>query len=78
MMSAIFQSTQKVSFLALEPHLTTDNINYQLDCTVNIATGGHLIAFDRQICREIELIAATLMTSSKIRAPELKMIARDL
>ena len=33
----------------------------------------HLIAFDRIVYREIQLIALTLMTSSKARAPELRM-----
>ena len=37
----------------------------------------YLTAFDRQVYREIELIAVTLMTTSKTRVPELKMIARD-
>ena len=36
-----------------------------------------LTAFDRLVYREIELIALTLMTSSKTRAPELRMITRD-
>ena len=31
----------------------------------------HLIAFDRIVYREIQLIALTIMTSSKARAPEL-------
>ena len=37
----------------------------------------HLIAFDRIVYREIQLIALTLMTSSKARAPELRMVIRD-
>ena len=37
----------------------------------------HLIAFDRLVHWEIQLIALTLMTSSKVRAPELRMITRD-
>ena len=37
----------------------------------------HLIAFDRIVYREIQLIALTLMTSSKAHAPELRMVARD-
>ena len=37
----------------------------------------HLIAFDRIVYREIQLIALTLMTSSKVRAPELRMVTRD-
>ena len=36
-----------------------------------------LTAFDQLVYREIELIALALMTSSKIRAPELRMITRD-
>ena len=36
-----------------------------------------LIAFDRIVYREIQLIALTLMTSSKARAPELRMVTRD-
>ena len=36
----------------------------------------HLIVFDRQVYREIKLIAVMLMTSSKTRVPELNMIAR--
>ena len=38
---------------------------------------NYLIAFRRQVYREIELTAVTLMTSRKTRAPELKAIARD-
>ena len=38
----------------------------------------HLVAFDQIVHREIDLIAFTLMTFSKARAPELKMITRDL
>ena len=34
------------------------------------------IAFHRQVYREIELIAVTLMTSSKTHAPELEVIAK--
>ena len=34
-------------------------------------------AFDQLVCREIELIALALMTSSKPRAPELRMITGD-
>ena len=37
----------------------------------------HLIAFDRLVYWEIELIVLTLMTSSKTRAPELRMITTD-
>ena len=65
-----------------------DDINYQLNSSVYVATGGHcyvtliktdihLIAFDRLVYREIQLIALTLITSSKARAPELRMITRD-
>ena len=79
MMSAIFQSTQKAK--AWATFITDDDINYHLNCSVHVAIGGHcyttptkmhihLIAFDQQIYREIELIAVTLMTSSKTRAPE--------
>ena len=56
-----------------------DDINYQLNSSIYIAIGGHcyatpiktdmhLIAFDRLVKREIQLIALTLMTSSKARA----------
>ena len=34
-------------------------------------------AFDQLVYWEIELIAFALMTSSKTRAPELRMITRD-
>ena len=37
----------------------------------------HLIAFDRIVYREIQLITLTLMTSCKARAPELRMVTRD-
>ena len=43
----------------------------------SIKTDIHLIAFDRLVYREIQLIALTLMTSSKAREPELRMITRD-
>ena len=36
-----------------------------------------LIAFDRLAHWEIQLIALTLMTSSKAHTPELRMITRD-
>ena len=36
-----------------------------------------LIAFDRIVYGEIQLIALTLMTSSKARAPELRMVTGD-
>ena len=69
-------------------HFIIDDINYQLNFSIYVATGGHcyatliktdihLIAFDRPVYREIQLIALTLMTSSKARAPELRMITRD-
>ena len=88
MMSAIFQSTQKASLLGLGPHFIIDNINYQINSSVYVANGGHyyarlikihvhLIAFDRIVYREIQLIALTLMTSSKARVPELGMVIRD-
>ena len=35
-------------------------------------------AFDQLVYREIELIALALMTSSKTRAPEPRMITGDL
>ena len=65
-----------------------DGINYQLNSSIYVATGGHcyatliktdihLNAFDRLVYWEIQLIALTLMTSSKARAPELRMITRD-
>ena len=61
-------------------------MNYQLNSFTCVAIGGYcyatlinkpdtpLIAFDRLVCWEIQLIALTLMTSSKARAPELRMI----
>ena len=77
MMSTIFQSTQKASLLGLGPHFIIDDINYQIYSSVYVANGGHyyarltkihvhLIAFDRTVYREIQLIALTLMTSSKV------------
>ena len=65
-----------------------DDINYQINSSVYVANGGHyyarlikihihLIAFDRIVYREIQLIALTLMTSSKARAPDLRMVTRD-
>ena len=88
MMSAIFQLTQKASLLGLGPHFIIDDINYQINSSVYVANGGHyyarlikihihLIAFDRIVYTEIQLIALTLMTSSKARAPELRMVTRD-
>ena len=64
------------------------DINYRLNSSIYVANGGncyatfiktdiHLIAFDRVVYREIQVIAPTLMTSSKARAPELRMITRD-
>ena len=58
----------------------------QLKSSIYVATGGHcyatfikndthLIAFDRLVYRVIQLIALTLMTSRKARAPDLRMIA---
>ena len=84
----IFQSTQKASLLGLGPHFIIDDITYQINSSVYVANGGdyyarlikihiHLIAFDRIAYREIQLIALTLMTSSKARAPELRMVTRD-
>ena len=37
-------------------------------------TDIHLTAFDRLVYKEIQLIALTLMTYSKARAPELRLI----
>ena len=65
-----------------------DDINYQLNSSVYVANRGcyyatlikiyiHLIAFDRPVYREVQLIALMLMTSSKAHAPELRMITRD-
>ena len=42
-----------------------------------LKTDIHLIVFDRLVYRKIQLVALTLMTSSKARAPELRMITRD-
>ena len=57
-------------------HFIADDINYQLNCSVYVVIGRHccdklikihihLIAFDRQVYREVKLIAVTLMTSCK-------------
>ena len=65
-----------------------DDIDYQLNSSIYVAIGGHcyatltntdiqLIAFDRPVYREIQLITLTLMTSCKAGAPELRMITRD-
>ena len=69
-------------------HFIIDDINYQLNFSIYVATGGHcyatfikadihLIAFDRLVYRKIQFIALTLMTSSKAHASEMKMITRD-
>ena len=69
-------------------HFIIDDINYQLNLSIYVANGGHcyatlietdihLIAFDQLVNREIQLIALTLMTFSKARAPDLRMITRD-
>ena len=42
-----------------------------------IKTDIYLIAFDRLIYREIQLTAVTLMTYSRSRAPELRIITKD-
>ena len=66
----------------------TSIINYQLNSSIDVAIGGHcyatliktgihLIAFDRLVYWEIQLITLTLMNSNKARAPELRMITRD-
>ena len=71
-----------------EVFYTCSKITGQLNFSVYVAIGGHcyatllkihipLTAFDRLVYREIELIALMLMTSSKTRAPELRMITRD-
>ena len=76
----------------LGPHFIIHDINYQINSSVYVANGGHysghyyarlikihihLLAFDRIVYREIQLIALTLTTSSKARAPELRMVTRD-
>ena len=79
-MPPIIQSTQKASLLGLGPHFIIDDISYQLNSSVFVANRGHyyaalikihihLIAYDRLVYREIQLVALTLMTSSKARAP---------
>ena len=61
------------------------DINYQLNSSIYVATGCHcyvaliktdihLTAFDRPAYREIQFIALALMTYSKARAPELRLI----
>ena len=42
-----------------------------------LITDIHLTAFDRLVYREIQSIAVTLMTYSRARAPELRMITED-
>ena len=42
-----------------------------------VKTDIHLNAFDRLVYGEIQLIAVKLMTYSRARAPELRMITRD-
>ena len=75
---------QKFSF----KHFIIDDIKYQLNFSIYVATGCHsyatliktdiqLIAFNRVVYREIQLIALMLMTSSKAGAPEMRMINRD-
>ena len=69
-------------------HFIIDDVNYQLNSYIYVAIGVHcyatliktdvhLIAFDRLVSREIQLIAFMLITFSKARAPELRMITRD-
>ena len=69
-------------------HFTIDDINYQLNSSIYVATECqcyvaltktdiHLTAFDRLENREIQLIALTLITYSKARAPELRLNTRD-
>ena len=71
--------------LGLGQHFIIHDINYQINSSVYVANGGHyyarlikihihVIAFDQIVYREIQLIALTLMTSSKARAPELRMV----
>ena len=68
--------------------VTIDDINYQLNSSIYVAIGGHcyatliktdihLIAFDRLVYREIQLIAVTLMTYSRAHAPDLRIVTRD-
>ena len=65
-----------------------DDIDYQVNSSISVAIEGHcyatlikpdihVIAFDQLVYWEIQLIALTLMTCCKARAPELKMITRD-
>ena len=62
---------------------TFDEVNYQLNSSMlplEAITMPHLlklIAFDRLVYREIQLIAVTLMTYSRARASELRMITKD-
>ena len=48
-----------------------------LSCGHLVKTDIHLTTFDRLVYWEIQLIALTLMTYSKARAPELRLITRD-
>ena len=68
--------------------LTIDDINYQLNSSIYVATGCHcyvaliktdihLTAVELLVHREIQLIGLTPMTYSKARAPELRLITRD-
>ena len=76
------------STLASVSKWNSGKVNYQINSSVYVANGGHyyarlikihihLIAFDRIVYREIQLIALTLMTFSKARASELRMVTRD-
>ena len=58
--------------------LIKTDIHLILHCYATlIKTDIHLIAFDRLVYKEIQLIAVTLMTYSRARAAELRMITRD-
>ena len=76
------------STLASVSKWNSGKVNCQLNFSIYVATGGHcyatlnktdihLIAFDRLVYWEIQLITLTLMTSSKALAPEMRMITRD-
>ena len=76
------------STLASISEWNSGKVNYQINSSVYVANESHyyarltkihihLIAFDRIVYREIQLIALTLMTSSKARAPGLRMVTRD-
>ena len=69
-------------------HFIIDDINYQLNSSIYVATGGHyyatlikthyhLIAFNQLVFREIELIALMITTFNKTHEPELRMITGD-